>query len=59
MLVQVILPLPLRDTFTYNVPDSVSDTVGIGTRVLVQFGRKKYYTAVVAGLDQTSPRRMR
>lgn len=55
MLVQVILPLPLRDTFTYNVPDSVSDTVGIGTRVLVQFGRKKYYTAVVAGLDQTSP----
>lgn len=55
MLVQVILPLPLRDTFTYNVPDSVSDTVGIGTRVLVQFGRKKYYTAVVAGLDQTPP----
>lgn len=55
MLVQVILPLPLRDTFTYNVSDSVSDTVGIGTRVLVQFGRKKYYTAVVAGLDQTPP----
>lgn len=55
MLIQVILPLPIRETFTYNVPDDVSDTVGIGTRVLVQFGRKKYYTAVVAGLDQTPP----
>ena len=56
MLVQVILPLPLQDTFTYAVPDDFEGDVGIGTRVLVQFGRKKYYTAIVAGLDQTPPR---
>ena len=55
MLIQVILPLPLQGTFTYSVPDDVRDMVGIGTRVLVQFGRKKYYTAIVAGIDQTPP----
>ena len=56
MLIQVILPLPLQGTFTYSVPDDVRDMVGIGTRVLVQFGRKKYYTAIVAGIDQTPPK---
>ncbi|MDE6058226.1 MAG: primosomal protein N', partial [Muribaculaceae bacterium] len=56
MLIQVILPLPLQGTFTYGVPDDVRDMVGIGTRVLVQFGRKKYYTAIVAGIDQTPPK---
>lgn len=55
MLIQVILPLPLGDTFTYSVSDDVCDTIAIGTRVLVQFGRKKYYTALVVGLDQVPP----
>lgn len=56
MLIQVILPLPIQGTFTYEVPDDVRETVGIGSRVLVQFGRKKYYTAIVAGIDQTPPK---
>lgn len=56
MLIQVILPLPVQGTFTYEVPDDSRDYVGIGTRVLVQFGRKKYYTAIVSGIDQTSPK---
>ncbi len=55
MLIQVILPLPIQGTFTYSVPDDVRDMVGIGSRVLVQFGRKKYYTAIVSGIDQTPP----
>lgn len=56
MLIQVILPLPVQGTFTYEVPDDSRGYVGIGTRVLVQFGRKKYYTAIVAGIDQTPPK---
>lgn len=56
MLIQVILPLPVQGTFTYEVPDDSRDYVGIGTRVLVQFGRKKYYTAIVSGIDQTPPK---
>lgn len=55
MLIQVILPLPLQEKFTYEVPDDAAGSIGLGTRVLVQFGRKKYYTAIVAGLDQRPP----
>lgn len=55
MLIQVILPLPIQGTFTYSVPDEAGIPVGIGSRVLVQFGRKKYYTGIVAGIDQTPP----
>lgn len=55
MLIQVILPLPIQDKFTYEVPDDTPQSVGLGTRVLVQFGRKKYYTAIVASLDQRLP----
>lgn len=55
MLIQVILPLPIQERFTYEVPDDIQQSIGLGTRVLVQFGRKKYYTAIVAGLDQRPP----
>lgn len=55
MLIQVILPLPIHERFTYEVPDDIQQNIGLGTRVLVQFGRKKYYTAIVAGLDQRPP----
>ncbi|MEG0701706.1 MAG: hypothetical protein RR442_09325, partial [Muribaculaceae bacterium] len=42
--VEVILPLPLYSTFTYHIPSSIDGEVKIGSRVLVPFGRKKYYT---------------
>jgi primosomal protein N' (replication factor Y) len=45
--VDVILPLPLATTFTYSVPDEWADLVRIGMRVVVPFGKKKMYTAVV------------
>jgi len=45
--VDVILPLPLGNTFTYSVPDEWADQVRIGMRVVVQFGKKKMYTGVI------------
>ncbi len=45
--VDVILPLPLANTFTYSVPEEWADAVRIGMRVVVPFGKKKMYTAVV------------
>lgn len=56
MLIQVMLPLPLQEAFTYRVPDDMAADVAIGSRVLVQFGRKKYYTGITVGLDQTPPK---
>ena len=43
----VILPLPLQGLFTYSVPAELENTVQKGTRVIVQFGKKKFYTAIV------------
>lgn len=45
--IDVIVPLPLTGVFTYLVPKSMEDQIGIGHRVIVQFGKKKYYTAII------------
>lgn len=47
---EVILPLPLLSTFTYSIPAEFVDSIGVGFRVLVPFGRKKFYTGIVAQL---------
>lgn len=52
---EVILPLPLYNTYTYAVPPTMDGQVKIGSRVLVQFGRKKYYTAIVRMLHNVAP----
>ena len=44
--VDVILPLPLPKYFTYSLPDECAEEVEIGCRVIVPFGRKKFYTAI-------------
>lgn len=53
--VQVILPLPLYSHFTYAVPEEMQGNVNVGSRVLVQFGKKKFYTGLVAGFSSEPP----
>lgn len=54
--VEVILPLPLQATFTYRVPEEMrSHPIGVGLRVIVPFGRKKFYTGIVVGLPINPP----
>ena len=47
MYVDVILPLPLAGCFTYRLDEELVSTVEVGSRVVVQFGIKRYYTAIV------------
>ena len=47
---EVLLPLPLNTTFTYHIPTDINTTVGIGFRVIVPFGKKKFYTGIVTGI---------
>jgi len=46
----VILPLPLPGTFTYAVPAEFAGRLATGYRVVVQFGNRKIYTALVRRL---------
>jgi len=50
----VALPVPLRTTFTYAVPDALRETVQPGSRVLVPF-RKKSMVGVVVDLAERLP----
>lgn len=51
----LILPLPLPGKFTYSVPEDMQSRVDIGMRVYVQFGRKKFYTAIIDSLHDNAP----
>jgi primosomal protein N' (replication factor Y) len=51
----VILPLPLRDRFTYRVPPAFRAGIKTGIRVIVQFGSRKYFSALVYRLHETLP----
>jgi len=51
----VILPLSLADSYTYAVPQDLQGRIGVGYRVIVPFGQKKIYTAIVVQLHDTLP----
>jgi len=56
LFVDLILPLPLDETFTYRVPYEMNDWVQEGSRVVVQFGRRKVYAAIVLHVHETIPK---
>lgn len=47
---QIILPLNLKGTFTYQVPEEMVGKIEIGMRVLVPFRGKKINTGIVADI---------
>lgn len=51
----IIMPVPLRRLFTYEVPQTMVSMIAVGSRVLVQFGAKKFYSGIVATLHHTKP----
>ena len=52
---QIILPLNLKGTFTYKIPDELLAQIQVGMRVLVPFGGKKIYTGIVAEIHDDKP----
>ena len=52
---EMLLPLPLYGTFTYGVPADMEGKLSVGSRVVVPFGRKKYYTAIVSAIGTSAP----
>lgn len=55
MFVNVILPVPIAKLFTYNVPTEMEQSVSVGSRVVVQFGKKKSYSAIIHDLNVPEP----
>jgi primosomal protein N' (replication factor Y) len=51
----VALPVPLRNTFTYAIPDPLRDSVQPGSRVLVPFRNKSLVGVVVECVQHAPP----
>lgn len=52
---QIVLPLNLKGSFTYKVPEELMPIIQMGMRVLVPFGGKKIYTGIVFELHDNAP----
>lgn len=53
--VSVLLPLALPGTYTYTLAPELAAAVQVGSRVVVQFGARRYYTGVVTQLCDAAP----
>jgi len=55
LFVEVILPLSLAINYTYRVPFELNESIAVGKRVVVQFGKHKIYTALVKTIGRQPP----
>ena len=55
LFADVILPLPLGRNYTYRVPEEYVQDAVPGKRVVVQFGKKRYYSALIHHLHNKKP----
>ncbi len=51
----VILPLPVKGVFTYQISADLCSKAQTGMRAIVQFGRKKFYTSLIIRIHSLSP----
>jgi len=55
VFVNLIIPVPLPNLFTYFVQEDQEDQIEIGKRVVVKFGASKYYTAIIREIHSIPP----
>ncbi|GHU67944.1 hypothetical protein FACS189413_03710 [Bacteroidia bacterium] len=55
MFVEIILPVPLADRFTYQVPPEMENQIAVGSVVDVGFGKNKHYSGLVAAIRNEAP----
>lgn len=53
--VEVILPLATPLTYTYALPFELAEQVKVGHRVIVQFGKRRIYSAIVCEIHHRKP----
>src|SRR5579863_5584535 len=56
LFADVIVPLAVPNLFTYRIPNSWNDLVQQGQRVVIQFGKSKFYVGIIAKIHEHSPK---
>ncbi len=55
LFVDVILPIPVNNEFTYRVPFELNTFIQEGLRVIVPFGKSKFITGVITNIHNEVP----
>ncbi|KAF0131028.1 MAG: primosomal protein N'' [Bacteroidetes bacterium] len=55
LFADVLVPLPVPGLFTYRIPYEMNSIIRTGQRVIVQFGKKKIFAAIVRKLHEQIP----
>jgi len=55
LFVDVLLPVPIHQVFSYRVPFEYNDAVQFGIRVIVPFGKNKLLTGIITRVHQEVP----
>lgn len=53
--VDLILPVPVEGLFTYRIPHDLSESIGVGFRVIAPFGSKRILTGVIRKIHNQPP----
>lgn len=56
LFADVILPLAVENAYTYRIPYGMNEQAEVGKRVLVQFGKRKVYTALIVKIHEHPPK---
>ncbi|MGM0648524.1 MAG: replication restart helicase PriA [Bacteroidota bacterium] len=57
LFAEILLPIPVKGTFTYRVPIDFRDDVAPGKRAVVRFGKNKIYSGLIVELHQKPPQK--
>ncbi len=52
----IILPLAVPQLYTYKIPVELNNKAEIGMRVVVQFGKRKFYSGIIRKLHSDKPK---
>ncbi len=56
LFADIIVPLAVPNLFTYRIPWDWNDLVLQGQRVVIQFGKSKFYVGVIAKIHDKAPK---
>lgn len=56
LFAEVIVPRAVANTFTYRIPLELNDRVQVGSRVIVQFGKRGIVTGIIYQIKNTPPK---
>lgn len=55
LFAEVLLPLALKNTLTYSIPEDLAQNVKAGFRVVVVLGKRKIYSGIVTNVHNNQP----